>query len=418
MLLLNTFFSGIANVFITGTFYTGFLTSSGIDIVRVGIITFIPYFAWIFSLFSPKILSHFKKRRGLLLFNHIFYFVCIVLATTLMPMFVKGTAARTLWFGILLLMGHTSNALFGSGSMAWHINFLPEGKDRNVYFSLSNLVSNFVGTAAAIGASVLTDSMAHSPNQGKIIVILRLVSFALFIISGLLLFLIPKEYPYPESHRQYRLRDVFVKPIQSRKFILTAVIAIVWNCVGNFNASTWSYYILNTVGISYALTYLCSVACAIGSVFFLRSWRSLVNRYSWFSILLLTVFNTAMLELFIGFTTSHTLWVFIIVSVLQGLNLVGAQLVFANMFYINLPKADTDIFITFWNFSINIFVLVGSMLGTGFLSLFEKSGGFAEIFGHPVYGSQFLVWIKCICYLLLCVYIRKVTPYIQPDQTN
>ena len=60
LLLLNTFFCGIGNVFISGTFYTAFLTENGIDIVKVGIITFIPYFCWIFGLFAPKILSRFK----------------------------------------------------------------------------------------------------------------------------------------------------------------------------------------------------------------------------------------------------------------------------------------------------------------------------------------------------------------------
>lgn len=418
MLLLNTFFSCIANIFITGTFYTGFLTENGIDIVRVGIITFIPYFAWVFSLISPKILRHFKKRRGLLLFNHIFFYVCIVLATTIMPMFVKDPGARTVWFGIFLFIGHTSNALVGSGATAWHMKFLPHGKDRNVYFSITNLVSNFMGTAAAIGASILTDSLAGSPNQGKVIIILRLVSFGLFIISGVMLFLVPKEYPYELSQQRYKLRDVFVTPIQSHKFILTALIAIIWNFVGNFNASTWSYYILNTVGIKYSLTYLCSIACAIGSIFMLGWWRSLVSRYSWFKVLLLTVFVTALLEIPISFTTQHTIWIFILVSILQGINLVGAQLVFANMFYINLPKADTDVFITFWNFAINIFVLFGSMFGTWFLSLLEKNGGTWKLFGLPFYGSQFLVWIKAICYLALCVYIWKVTPHIQPDEPD
>ena len=38
------------NVFITGIFYTGFLTMYGIDITGAGIISFIPYIASLFSL--------------------------------------------------------------------------------------------------------------------------------------------------------------------------------------------------------------------------------------------------------------------------------------------------------------------------------------------------------------------------------
>ena len=51
------------NVFITGIFYTGFLTMYGIDITGAGIISFIPYIGGLFSLFSPFILERIKKRK-------------------------------------------------------------------------------------------------------------------------------------------------------------------------------------------------------------------------------------------------------------------------------------------------------------------------------------------------------------------
>ena len=91
-LLINTLLMGVANVFFAGVFYTGFLAFNGIDIVRVGIIAFIPYIAWILSLFSPMILSKFKRRRGLLLFNAMFYYLTVVLGTTVMPLFAFSVA--------------------------------------------------------------------------------------------------------------------------------------------------------------------------------------------------------------------------------------------------------------------------------------------------------------------------------------
>ena len=45
LLLLNTILVNILNVAITGAFYTTFLAANGIDIVQVGIISFIPYLA-------------------------------------------------------------------------------------------------------------------------------------------------------------------------------------------------------------------------------------------------------------------------------------------------------------------------------------------------------------------------------------
>ncbi|MBQ8610565.1 MAG: hypothetical protein IJ412_02530 [Oscillospiraceae bacterium] len=417
LLLLNTFFCGIGNVFITGTFYTAFLTENGIDIVKVGIITFIPYFCWVFGLFAPKILSRFKKRRALILFNHIFYYVCVVLGTTVMPIFVKDPDARTVWFAVFLVLGNLCNALIGSGASAWHIHFLPEGKDRNFHFAISNLVANLIGTATAIGASFAADALAGSPRQGVIITTLRFVSFGLFILSGLLLYLIPKEYPY-EKAAQVKLQDVFVIPIRDKKFILTLIITIVWNFVCNLNANTWTYYILNTVGMNYLMTYVGSIVIAIGGIFLMNSWRSAISQHSWFKVIAFNVFIAAINELLMGFVTENTLYIFIIGSVISGLNMIGAQITFSNVFYINLPRDKTyfDVYITFNNFAANIAVFLGSMFGTWALSMLETADGSARIlFGLPFYGSQFLVWIKCVLFLLLALYIKLVTPKIQPD---
>lgn len=413
-MLIHTLIVSIANVFITGVFYTGFLTINGIDIVRVGIIAFIPYISWGFSLLSPVILSKIKKRRAILLANVVFYYATVVVATTLMPLFVSDFGQRTLWFGILLFLGNTSNALFGSGTAAWHINFLPKGDDRNIFFSYSNLISALVGTGVAITASLIADELAGSSLQSVIITNMRYVAAGLIILSASLLFLIPKEFPYANIGKKVSVLDIIRVPIRSRKFLLTALIVMLWSCFANVNASTWIYYVLNTVQVGYTYIYIGSIVNAICSAFLLRYWRRAISLHSWSTMLLLTVFMTALLEFPIAFATNRTQWVYIVVSIIQGFVTVGTSLVFANLFYVNLPKGNTDLFITFWNFTANISVLIGSAFGTWFLALTEPHGPWT-IFGLPFYGSQFLVIIKGLLLLGLCFYIRHVTAQIQPD---
>jgi MFS family permease len=415
MLLINTFLISIVNVFITGVFYTGFLSVNGIDIVRVGIITFIPFIAWGFSLFSPMILSKFKKRRALMLFNHIFYYICIVLATTIIPIFVTDNGLKTLWFAVFIFAGNILNALVGSGLTAWHMRFLPEGNDRNIYFSYTFLISTVIGTVTAILSSLFADSLAGSPQQGQIITMLRFVAFGLAILSGLLLFLVPKEFDYPKTFDRITPRDIIVIPFKARKFMLTALIVMLWNAFVNMNGSTWSYYVLNTMKAGYTYMYIGSIVCSICSIFLLPMWRRAIIRYSWFNMLFFTVLVAGLMEFFIGFSTTSTMWVFILVGIIQGFNAVGLNLVFANMFYINLKKKNIDIFTVFWNFAANISVLVGSMFGTWFLSLTEPHGPWT-LFGLPFYGSQFLVWIKFVLITGLSIYIKLITPHIQPDE--
>jgi hypothetical protein len=295
------------------------------------------------------------------------------------------------------------------------MNFLPDGHDRNIFFSYSNLISSVVGTFVAITSSIIIDSMTDLQQQGHIINILRLIAAGLFIADGLLLYLIPHEFPYLKSDKKIKISNIIVIPIQAKKFMLTALIVISWNFISNVNSNTWNYYVLNTVGVGYTYMYIGSVVNAIGGIFLLRYWREAIIRYSSFTILFVTVFITGMLELFIAFSTKDTKWVYVIVSVLQGFNSIGTNLVFANLFYVNLPKENTDVFISFWNFTANISILAGSMLGTWFISLTEQHGKWI-LFGLPFYGSQFLVWIKFVLLMGVCVYLKSVARQIKPDQ--
>lgn len=414
IILLNTFILSIVNIYITGVFYTGFLTTNGIDIIRVGIIAFIPYIAWSLSIFSPVILSKFKKRRMLVLFNHIFYYICVVLATTLMPFFVTDFAQRTFWFAFFLFLGNASNALIGSGVTAWHMNFLPEGYDRNVYFSYQNLISSVVGTFIAIISSVVIDSLKESLLQGRVITILRLIAVGVFIIDGFLVYLIPREFPYIKPKDKIKVSNIILIPLRAKKFILTAIIMISWNFISNVNSNTWNYYVLNTVGVGYTYMFVGSIVNAIGGIFLLRYWRKAIIRYSSFNIIFFTIFITGLLEVFIAFATNQTKWVYVVVSVLQGLNSIGINLVFANLFYMNLPNENTDVLTTFWNFTANISILAGSILGTLFISITEKHGNWI-LFGLPFYGSQFLVWIKFILFMVVCIYLKSIRKHIIPD---
>lgn len=416
VLLVNTFLANIANIFVSGVFNTAFLALHGIDIVRVGIIAFIPYIAGALSLLSPMIVARFKRRRGILLFNHIFFYLCTVLATTIMPLFVEGNGQRTLWFGIFNFIAHAVNALLGNGSAAWHIRFVPEGEDRNTYLAYHNLLGALVSTAVAVVSSLVADSLAGSPQQGQIINILRYVALAVFVISGLQLYLIPKEFPYPQTGTRIRLLDIFTVPIRARKFMLTALIVMMWNFTGNLNSSTWTYFALNTIKVNYMTTYTFMVVYTLGFTLLMNPWRRLINRYSWHRVLFYIVVILALMEFFIAFATPTTHWVYITVSIIQGTVSVGHTLVFASLFYIHLPKdANTDLFNTFWSLASNMSVLAGSVLGTWFLSLLEPHGPW-NLFGLPFYGSQFLVWIKCVLFLGVSVYLRAVTPHIREEE--
>ena len=53
-MLLSSVIASVISWLTTGLFYTSFLMANGIDIVKIGIITFVPFIANCFSIFSPS----------------------------------------------------------------------------------------------------------------------------------------------------------------------------------------------------------------------------------------------------------------------------------------------------------------------------------------------------------------------------
>ena len=77
--LISTLLTSFYNVFITGIFYTGFLSMYEISLVGVGIITFISPLANCFSIFSPMVLERIQKRKWLLAGAKIYYYFMIII---------------------------------------------------------------------------------------------------------------------------------------------------------------------------------------------------------------------------------------------------------------------------------------------------------------------------------------------------
>ncbi len=418
MILANVLMCSIGNIFITGTFNTAFLAANGIDIVRVGIIAFVPYICQLLSLLTPRVFANIKRRRWILFATHFIYYGCNVFATTVMPMFVQDPGKRTLWFAVFLFIGNGINSVFGTGVSAWSVKFLPEGRDRNFYFSVSNLVTNVMGTVTAIGAALAADALAGSPRQAQILTTLRLAAFVVLIIGGLLQILVPKEYPYERSTSKVRLRDVVTIPMQNRKFMLTVLAGYLWGFICFTNSSTWTYYLLDTVKLPYVMTYIPSVVMALGSIFLMSLCRRIYNRFGWHKMFRSNVLTILLIDCAAMFITAKTVWLFVIYSILGGLGQLILQLTTSNTMYLNLPATDADHYFNFHGFASSLFTLLGGVFGTWFLSVTERPDGgrLFELIGLDFYPSQLLVAVKLVLMVGLLFYIRWITPRTQPEK--
>jgi len=386
-----TLLAAFYNVFIGGIFYTGFLSMYGISITGAGIVTFIPYIANIFTVFSSKVLSRFKRRKPILVASKIFFYFMYIVATTLMPQFVTDPTARLVWFCIILFIGYSVYAPFSPGFTVWFYRFYPaENHRRTRYIQLCQIFSSIMSTIILLFSGLLTDAVAGSPMQDQLIIWFRYGAFVLVVVETLIQ-LRAKEYPAADDSG-LKLKDVFTLPFKYRKFLLCIAFMFVWNYVGNLNNGLWSYHLLNHMNFSYTL--INSVSIAYTFILLLTSglWGKLLRMYSWIKTFGIACLIFVPTEVFFFLMSPETSWIFLPNSMIQNLCSVGLNLAYANILYMNLPEENSTALIAFHTIGCNIFAFLGLMTGTWVSSM----GGDTLIpfMGMEVYAVQFTTLMR------------------------
>ncbi|MBR0143980.1 MAG: hypothetical protein IJM21_07375 [Clostridia bacterium] len=385
----------------TGMFYTSFLMIYGIDIVNVGIITFIPYIASLFGVFSPSVLERFKKRRVFLAVTRLLYYLLQILGLTLAPVIIKDPDMRIVALIVIIFLANVINAITGSGYTLWHIKFVPPGM-RADYFSIQSLVANTIGIGASLISGVVADALSSSPYADAAIIGLRYTAFALAMIDVILLCL-PKEFAYEHS-KQPKLRDIFSLPFHSRPFLMTMAVIVLFTFFNAIPSSSLSYYLINDVGIEYTFVYALNMAYPLVQLFLLPVAKKYVRKHGWFETFALFTFCSLPTWLMYScVTASNYLWLYAAVRLIQHLFGTFYNLANANLVYTNLPPKDQTNYLSFHTIAVNAATFLGMMAGTGFVAWCGDRT--VELFGLTFTSVQMLLWAQSAGYVLLPLFI-------------
>ena len=411
-MLLSSVIASVISWLTTGLFYTSFLMANGIDIVKIGIITFVPFIANCFSIFSPSILERFKKRKAVLAASRTAFYTLNILGITVMPYFVQDPALKMTLFVAIVFAANIINALFTSGYQVWQVNFIPN-QVRAEYFSTNTLITAFIGCGAALVSSVVADALAGSPYQDTIIVIFRYTAYALALLDVLILSL-PKEYPYSQTQAKPRFRDIFIKPFQHKKFVMTMGIVFAWTFCINVPLSSVNYYLINNVGVDYTFIYTINMFYPIFLLIFLPPWKKILAKLGWFKTFAYAALLHIPTNLLYSCVTSQTyLWALPTLRLAQHLFGVGMNVAYANMVYINLPESDQTNYISFHILVVNIASFLGMMTGTSFVAAFPDL--VLNLFGLEFTNVQILMWVEALGDLLVPLAVLRLLPKISPD---
>ena len=396
--LSDSLITALFNVFITGVFYTGFLSIYNISITNVGVLTFAPYIGSCFSVFSPMVLRRFKRRKPVLLLSKLLFYFIFVIATTVMPRIVTDSAARVRWFVGLILLAHAMYALFSPGLTLWFYAFYPkENNARMRYIMFNQLFSTIASSLILIVSSVIADSLSGSPHHASLLIGLRYFAFALVVIDVSIQAL-AKEIPAEETVR-VTLKNIFTLPFRYRKFLMCLVLMFVWNYISNLNNGLWNYHLLNHLDFTYTMINVLTVMYTPVFLLLQRPWQRLIRKYSWVRAFGICILMWIPSEIGCFLMRDANGAVFFPIGVYQHMIAVGINLSYANILYINLPDDNATAHIAFYTVGCNIFAFLGLMTGT-FVSSITGDHTFPFL-GMNVYSVQFTTLMRSLGMLIL-----------------
>ena len=386
----------------TNIFYTSFLMIYGIDLVNIGIITFVPYIAGCFGIFSPSLLERFKRRRWILAGGRFLFCTLNILGITLVPVLVKAPQTRIVCFVVIIFLANLINALTNPGYAVWHLNFIPE-QIRAEYFLKQSTISNFIGIGSSLISGLVADALSASPYADTIIIAFRYIAYVL-AVGEVVVLLLPREYPYPTTVDRPRLRDIFTMPFRAKPFLLAMIFVFVYTFSINVPSSFLNYYLLNNVGVQYTYIYAINMVYPFVLILLQPFARRLINRWGWFKVMgICLLLHIPTLLAYSCVTSANYLWLFTALRLYQHVTGVEINTVNANIAYVNLPPKDQTNYISFHLLVVNIATFLGMMTGTTFIAWMGDR--VLTLFGLQFTGVQVLLWFQTLGYIILPIYI-------------
>ena len=328
---------------------------------------------------------------------------------------VKDQNAKLIGFGIIIFLSHSCNALTASGYTTWHLNFIPNSV-RMRYFSYQQIISNLSSGLILLVSGIIADAIRGSENELMILMILRLVGYAL-AVADIVVLALAKEYPYSSNEKRIRILNTFRFPFRQKKFMLTMLLMAIWGFAGAL-PSTWTYYLMNSVNIKITLINMVDFSYGIVLLLLSAFARRVLSRFSWFKTFAMAAFVTAAVTFvyaFIDLTPNPSLF-FISIRLIQHVIGVLLNLSYANFPYINTPKENQTYFLSFYSFMVNIVSVIGQVTGTFMIKAIGDR--LIPIFGLQIEAPALLVVIQSIFQLLVATLICVLQKPLRPEETD
>lgn len=400
-ILLSNTTSGVVNNLIGGNFFTGFLLLLNADDAFMGLVTMATYMGNLLQVLSPLLMERFPTRKKLLIASRAIIYLFNIIIISMIPLIPCVDRTKLMLILSVTLLVNVVNAISGPGFAVWHIKSIPE-EVRARYFTAFTIVNGVIIYTVILAASKIVDVFKESGHEMQGLLLFRGAAFLLCLVDIFFLFKI-KEYPNQSSDTKVNLVNILLNPFREKKYLITVLIACLWNYSANIPGPYFTVYMLKDMKVTYSFLNLINMVNIPALILLTPLWRNRINSTSWFKTLYFSMGLFLFNYIGLAFVTKGTLFLYPIAVIFSILIAPGINLVFANVPYINIPEKNQTNFIGFYSTMNNLAALLGVLTGKEFI---KNTEGFSiSLLGIEIQNKQYILLLTAAVMLIAVVLI-------------
>lgn len=394
----------IANL-VGGSFWTGLLLYLNADDAFIGTTTMISTAANMLQMFAPLLLERFAHRKKLLILLRSAVYFFNVLFIGLIPLFPIERQARLTLTALIILLVNVLSAVSAPGITIWHLQSLPN-RVRQPYFSLVTMTNCVVIAVSILLGGKVVDLFRAASLEYWGLLLLRLVALSLCVVE-IVLYSRIHEYPYESSGERVSVRDLLIKPLTNRLYLLTVAVAVLWNFSANLPSSFYTVYMLKNLGVSYTYLNLVNMMNVPVSLLIAPLWRKVLHKNGWFRTLCIAMGLYALRYIPLAFTTTQSMYLYPLEEIFRFVFAIGINLAFTGIPYVNMPQANQTAFIGFYSTCANLAALLGVTVSKYFI--LWTGDRTLTLLGCEMINKQYLMLLTASLMLLAVLGIALIS---------
>ena len=403
-ILLSNTTSGVVNNLIGGNFFTGFLLLMNADDGFMGIVTMASYLGNLLQVLSPLVIERFSSRKLLLTISRAIIYLFNIVVISLIPFVPSTNKLKLMLILCVVLFINVINALSAPGFAIWHIKSIPD-KVRANFFAIFTTVNGIIVYTVILASSAIVDRFKESGNELQGLLVLRGIALFLCLVDLFFLFKI-KEYPYQPSDTKVNLVNTLLNPFKEKKYLITVLIACLWNFSANIPGPYYTVYMLKDMKVSYSFLNIINMVNIPALIFLTPLWRKRINSTSWFKTLYFSMGLFLLNYIGLAFVTRDLLFLYPISVIFSIMITPGINLVFANVPYINIPEKNQTNYIGFYSTMNYLAALLGVLTGKEFIK--NTEGIDISLLGIGMQNKQYILLLTAAVMFISVILIRTL----------